>query len=180
LSKTPVTIEVRIANPSVSFWCVNPGGQDGGLGNPFFFDVDLTELDTVSSADVTKSGKTLAEIVFEDCDIVQGLFPNWPNDLPTGICKDNWTVKDVCTTSPDEGTIKVWEFDILFIPWYMPDGYGGEWAPSEVQAYHAVLGNDTGLGYIPYDLTGCTYNGDDFNPVGPNDPGWSWLGCTTD
>lgn len=167
LSKTYVILEMRLANPTVQLWCVNPGGQDGGLGTAFFPGGEVFGSETLTKFNLIKSGKALADIKFTDEVLFDGFIGD-PLNLPDGICPNpNWTVK--VPGVDDDAIFNVLEMDIILLAWYQPDG-GPAYAVSEFHAFHATL--DDG----EYLLAPCVA-GDP--PIGmvPEDPNYVWGGC---
>lgn len=74
--------------PTVS--CVNPaGGTETAQGVPFITDPVVVSLTDVidNNAQVSKNGRSLADIIFEDNELAQALIPLEP------ACNNNWNAR---------------------------------------------------------------------------------------
>lgn len=189
VDKQPTMVEVRLTNITGQAWCINPGGQDGGLGEPFFWDIDLTGIDVVTPGEVRKNGKALSEVIFYNCDLYNGLFcVEYDNGecvdyyFPPGVCVNpNWSVPNPCLEGDwyDEEVVIILAMDVLYLAWWEPYGPNMGFVLADWQAFHAVLAAN-GVDFV---LTECEEGyipGLDPNiPDVPLDPGDArvWGGC---
>ena len=70
----------------VAFQCINPGGGDGGLGQPFTVSTSLLGTDILDPNQILRNGKWQSESLFEQADVCAGITP------PLDACKSGWAL----------------------------------------------------------------------------------------
>jgi len=68
-------IQVTLDIYSGACSCLNPGGQDGGIGNPFTGDVTVVGEDAIGSDNIVARGRTYSSICWEDDEITDVIMP---------------------------------------------------------------------------------------------------------
>ena len=122
----PTYVECRLELILVQVRCMNNGGQDGGLGNPFYWDSDVAGYQTLTTKDLVGKGKAESEIQFTDQVLFESLFCQEnavcpPYTFPDGICiNPNW----LPMLPSDGGEVVVRETDVQ-IRGFVDDGLGG-------------------------------------------------------
>ena len=89
-------VECVIEPQSVQVLCMNPGGNIGGLGNPFTTSAVIDLFDVIDEGQLTGKGKASSTIYFSDQYIWENLFPG-EYEFPPETCdqNQNWGVVSI-------------------------------------------------------------------------------------
>jgi hypothetical protein len=96
VTNNPTVFTATMFRMSGQVFCKNPAGNSStAQGQPFIdLPVGLIDLDTIDPGEVTKNGKSLAEVVFHDAEILAAIDPE--TDIPD--CQNSNWIKVVVIT----------------------------------------------------------------------------------